>query len=171
MVEQRIDCVWIRTDGGRHAVWLDRVESCLALPRLTPLEQTAPWVLGAFDLHGELVPVISLELLLGRRAPAAASSDLVLVGRARGFLMGVRCIRPARIDLGDSERPRPARIIDLNRVRLTDALGGDSELRLAAFERRLSVPALRQLDRRAACYGEFTAPAARGRRSALPAPS
>ncbi len=167
---QRIDCVWVRTDSGRRAVQLDRVESCVALPRLTPLDQTAPWVLGAFDLHGQLVPVISLDLLLGLRAPAASATDLVLVGRARGFPMGIRCVRPPHIER--QHQARLARdIVDLRQIRMTDPLGGDAEMRLAEFERQLNAPSLRQLDRRAACYGEFTAPAERVRFSAVPRPS
>lgn len=158
MSMQRRPCVLVHTPGGIAAVIPDGLDTCLALPRLTALEQTAPWVLGAFDLRGELVPVISVDVLCGERAPLAAATDLVLVASAGGFPLGIHSHRPLCI-----ERLPPARIaararrrIHLDRLCLTAASSaGAAEARLARFERRLSRHALRHMELRARRYGDF----------------
>lgn len=152
--------VLVRTARGVRVVVADAIDTCLGLPRLTPLEQTAPCVLGAFDLRGELVPVVSLGVLCGESAPLAAVSDLVLVVLAGGFPMGLHsprplCIEPCRA--GSAGSPRPD-AIELHRVRLTvaeNAARPDAERRLARFERGLSTHSLNRLEQRARRYGDF----------------
>jgi hypothetical protein len=159
MSMQRRYCVLMQTTGGVAAVIPDGLETCLALPRLTALEQTEPWVLGAFDLRGELVPVISIEMLCGGGAPPAAASDLVVVAAAGGFPMGLHASRPVCIETlaPTPVAARARRCIHLNRLCLTAATGaGAAEARLARFERQLSQQALRRLELRAHHYGDFT---------------
>ena len=154
--------VFVRTASGLQAVLADGIETCVALPRLTPLEQTAPYVLGAFDLRGELVPVISLGLLLGERTPRASLSDLVLVVSAATFPLGLYSARPLCIQ-ALSWLPIDARRrggIELKRLGLTVTAQDtvpDAETRLARFERGLTQQALYRLEQRARRYGECAA--------------
>lgn len=152
--------VLVRTARGVRVVVADAIDTCLGLPRLTPLEQTAPCVLGAFDLRGELVPVLSLGMLCGESAPVAAVSDLVLVVLAGAFPIGLHssrplCIEPCRAGSAGHARPDA---VELRQVRLTvaeDAARPDAERRLARFERGLSTHSLSRLEQRACRYGDF----------------
>jgi hypothetical protein len=158
---QRRYRVLVHTAHGVQALIPDAIETCVGLPRLTPLEQTAPWVLGAFDLRGELVPVIGIGILRGEPPPIAAPTDLVLVISAAGFPVGIHTNRPPCVEPLQPHRLRETRSawIDINRLNLTasaEPRGLDAETRLARFERRLSQQALQRLERRARCYGDFT---------------
>lgn len=161
---QRSYRVLMHSARAVHPLVPDGIDTCLGLPRLTPLEQTAPWVLGAFDLRGELVPVVSLGVLTGERTPPAAATDLVLVVLAAGFPLGLYSPRPVCIEPLPAPRQGLARGarrqigIDLSRLRLTatdKVKGPDAETRLARFERRLSASALARLELRARRYGDF----------------
>ncbi len=154
--------VLVCTARGVQAVLVDDIDTCVALPRLTPLEQTASCVLGAFELRGELVPVISLGMLRGEPTPPAAPSDLVLVVSTATFPLGLYSARPvciqalSRLAIG----PRRRELIELRRLRFTVAAIGtypDAETRLARFERALTRQALRRLEQRARRYGELAA--------------
>lgn len=165
----------VRTGRGVRGSIADRVDTCVGLPRLTPLEQTAPWVLGAFDLRGDLVPVIGLGVLHGEPIPRAAATDLVLIVLAGGFPLALHSARPVRIEpilpsdaLSSPELAQAGQesgggigCIELSRLPLTarDSAGHtDAERRLAQFERQLSAQALRQLEQRARRYGDFAGP-------------
>jgi hypothetical protein len=171
MSMQRRSCVLVHTAGGIVAVLLDGLDTCLALPRLTALEQTAPWVLGAFDLRGELVPVISIGLLCGERAPLAAATDLVLVASAAGYPVGIHSHRPVCIECLPPAciAARARRRIHLDRLCLTAASRtGAAEMRLARFERRLSRQALGRMELRACRYGDFAGVRRRDASAAAP---
>lgn len=75
--------------NGVYALRARQVRDCLSLPRLTALDDTAAWVIGAFDLRGELVPVISLAVRLGQPLPPARPADLVIITRRRGQPLGL----------------------------------------------------------------------------------
>jgi hypothetical protein len=165
----------VHTGRGVRGSIADRVDTCVGLPRLTPLEQTAPWVLGAFDLRGDLVPVIGLGVLHGEPIPRAAATDLVLIVLAGGFPLALHSARPVRIEpmppsdalsnpgLAQAGQQSAGALdcIELSRLPLTarDSAGHtDAERRLAQFERQLSAQALRQLEQRARRYGDFAGP-------------
>jgi hypothetical protein len=166
--------VLVRTAHGVRALLADDIDDCLPLPRLTPLGETAGCVLGAFDLRGELVPVISLGLLAGERSPCAAPTDLVLVVFAASFPVGLYTPRPACIEWLPARSVARRDEIDLRDVRLTVA-GPDgqraAETRLARFERGLTPQALRRLEQRARRYGEFVRSRSRTVGAAVPAGS
>jgi chemotaxis signal transduction protein len=101
-VKSDTDRFLVFTEGEvRYALELNEVRESLRLPRLTVLEETAPWVVGAFDLRGELVPVVSPATCLRQPVPAAAVSDLVIVADAGGHPLGLHAsdvlgLKPAR---------------------------------------------------------------------------
>lgn len=165
----------VHTGRGVRGVIADRIDTCVGLPRLTPLEQTTSWVLGAFDLRGDLVPVIGVGVLHGEPIPRAAATDLLLIVLARGFPLALHSARPVRIEpILRSDTlcgPGVARAqhqysggldcIELSRLPLTarNSVGQtDAERRLAQFERRLSARAISQLESRARRYGDFAGP-------------
>ncbi|WP_295543304.1 chemotaxis protein CheW [uncultured Thiohalocapsa sp.] len=177
---QRNCRVTVYTVRAVRSLIAEGVDTCLGLPRLTPLEQTAPWVLGAFELRGDLVPVVSLGVLRGEPIPSAAVTDLVLVVLSAGYPLGLHSTRPVRIEslaatnagrnAGHARRsprrlvPHPVGLgyVDLSRLRLTgvDVAGrSDAEARLAQFERHLSAQALERLEQRTRRYaGDFAGP-------------
>jgi chemotaxis signal transduction protein len=158
------------------------VRETLSLPRLTALDDTPPWVLGAFDLRGELTPVVSIEVCLGAPTPTAAVSDLVIVAdigghpvalHARGLHSLCRALRtavhPADQDPAPARRPgwqiplsegaAPVVTESCLRVGAHEVLDNraTAEARLAAFERRLDAAAVETLDERAHRFGELGA--------------
>lgn len=162
--------------AGTYAIAAERVRACVSLPRLTPLDDTAPWVVGAFDLHGELAPVVSVPALLGMAVPAAGRGDLVIVTAVDGHPVGIHAdavlgIEPA-LSIGTARRGRPAtaqgaverevmlfggRARVLNPARLTLAAEPDqavapADTRLATFERDLDGDGLAALEWRAYRY-------------------
>lgn len=165
----------VHTGRGVRSSIAERIDTCVGLPRLTPLEQTAPWVLGAFDLRGDLVPVIGLGMLHGEPIPRAAATDLVLIVLAGGFPLALHSARPVRIEpippsdtlsgpgLAQAEQQSPGGLgcIELSRLPLAarnTAGHADAERRLAQFERRLCAQALIELEQRARRYGDFAGP-------------
>jgi hypothetical protein len=75
--------------GDSYALAAPQVRECLSLPRLTVLDETAPWVIGAFDLRGELTPVVSVGAWCGAPLEAARRGDLVVVTKVDGHPLGL----------------------------------------------------------------------------------
>lgn len=83
-------CFLVFTEGAAtFALAASRVHDLLSVPRLSPLDETAPWVIGGFDLHGALTPVVSLCAWLGEPLPVASPGDLIIVTRVRGDPLGI----------------------------------------------------------------------------------
>jgi chemotaxis signal transduction protein len=160
--------------GKSYALPAATVHSCLSLPRLTALDDTAPWVIGAFDLHGELTPVISIGAYPGAQPAPAGRGDLVIVTVAGGHPLGLHAdgllgTEPAAA-AGDAQAP-PDQGAATRRVLLaggraclvlperlpisaSDAgsAGPRADLRLDRFEARLEAADLEVMERRAARY-------------------
>jgi|GEM_PF-2026620 len=163
--------------GLRYALPAGGIREALRLPRLTALEETAPWVLGAFELRGELVPLLSPALCLRHPPiPAAQLSDVAVVADCDGHPLAfhadeITTLSPARrvlsiptdasgngnliayeIALDDGI----ARVLDPRRLRLHALDAAEvSDLpdgRLNSFEQTLDDRALQQLSARAAQY-------------------
>ena len=76
--------------GSRYAIPALLVQEALLLPKLTALEETPPWVVGAFERLGALVPVISPALALHhQQTPAAGVSDLGIITDRSGYLVAL----------------------------------------------------------------------------------
>jgi chemotaxis signal transduction protein len=166
--------VFTRGDGT-YAVPERAVRTCLSLPRLTPLDDTAPRVIGAFDLHGELTPLISIaddpDVL-----PEAGCGDLVVVVEVGGHpvglhadgLLGIEPLRAAPETAAELEPTAgattvelllaggPARLVLPERlpVSASDAgvAGPQADLRLQTFERGLDEAELEAMARRSVRY-------------------
>jgi purine-binding chemotaxis protein CheW len=165
--------------GMRYALPAGTIREALRLPRLTALEETAPWVLGAFELRGELVPLLSPALCLRHPPPPSAQlSDLAVVADCAGHPMAFHAdqitslARPRRVlpiptDAAGNGNGTViayeialddgiARVLDPRRVRLHAVDAAEvSDLpddRLNSFEQALDAAALQELSARAALY-------------------
>jgi chemotaxis signal transduction protein len=161
--------------GTSYAVAAGCVRETIALPRLTALEDTPPWVLGGFELYGDLVPLVGIPASLGRPMPAARVDDRAIIIRdgsttklalhARRLLAMVAPGRSTARMPADGAHPflggwrldpdgTAAALLEAALIPLTDTptaqAGGErAEWRLAQFEQDLDRGARRRLDRRA----------------------
>jgi purine-binding chemotaxis protein CheW len=66
-------------DGVRFGLDATKVRESVWLPELTPVEEAPPWVVGLFNLRGQMVPVVDLHLRFGHPARLYSPSDQVVV--------------------------------------------------------------------------------------------
>jgi chemotaxis signal transduction protein len=169
------ECVVFSLGTETYAVAAARLRSCLSLPRLTALDDTPDYLVGAFDLHGELAPVVSLAVFSGKPLKPAGSGDLIVVVDAgehplafhADAMLGIEPVYAepwARVrEIGDSAvlevllSGGHALLVDPAAIHLVaPSLGsGSAEERLLAFERRLSADGLSRLEERAERYRRF----------------
>jgi purine-binding chemotaxis protein CheW len=92
--------------GLRYALPAQRVREALLLPRLTVLEETPPWVVGAFERLGMLVPLISPALALHHQpSPAATANSLGVIAERDGHFLALHA--DAVLDLAPAQRLLP----------------------------------------------------------------
>lgn len=72
-----------------YAVDALAVREILWLPELTPLEEVPPYIAGVVNLRGKVVPVMDLEVRLGRPPQPYRISDKVIVMEWDGNTIGV----------------------------------------------------------------------------------
>jgi len=160
-------------NGATFAVPATRVQQCLSLPRLTALDDTAPWVVGAFDLHGDLMPVISLDVYLNGVMSPAQRGDLVVVLKVSGHPVGLRAdgvlgVEPAAQAVAMTAATvkftlpgGDAWLIAPEHLSLSASDAGceepRAEERLRAFERALSATDLQVMEARAMRYSGLLA--------------
>lgn len=178
-VDNQAQCFLVFTQGeATFALPAARVNELLSLPRLSPLDETAPWVIGGFDLHGALTPVVSLVTWLGEPLPAAHRGDLVIVIEVRGDPLGIHADAvlgnepaplpggPAPLPAFTGGVPEPTRValpggsalwLDPGRLPLAadPRVSDPAEERLGAFERGLIDTDLAELEHRAHRYGDL----------------
>lgn len=165
-------CVVFALCAQTYAVAAGRLHTCLSLPRLTPLDETPAYLVGAFDLRGELTPVVNLAVLSGSELQPAAIGDLLIVVDAGGYplalhadtMLGLEplCAQPwqRHADAGEARQINlsggRAQLIDPARISLvleTDCLTERSaDERLRHFERELDSADLALLETRAERY-------------------
>lgn len=73
--------------GHRLAVTLAAAERVLPAAAVTPLAEAEDWLLGIFDLHGEILPVI--ELRVAARPLATTDHFLILRTRRRRLALAI----------------------------------------------------------------------------------
>lgn len=70
----------IGTGGGDHAVRLQEISGIYTGRKIVPVPSTVPELAGLVGLRGALVPVYSLDLLLGEAGDGEAPRWLVVAG-------------------------------------------------------------------------------------------
>jgi chemotaxis signal transduction protein len=166
------ECVVFALSSQTYAVAAGQLRTCLSLPRLTALDDTAEYLVGAFDLRGELVPVVSPAVLIGAPLKPAATGDLLILVDAGDYpvalhadaVLGLERVRSQDWDRADRVQTLStlrivlsggrARLIDPTLIGLVlEASGPESaEARLKAFEQQLDAADLSLLEARAERY-------------------
>jgi purine-binding chemotaxis protein CheW len=87
MSSRELEVIVFTIDAQLFALDIQRVEELLWLPALAPMEEQPAYVLGSFDLRGELVRVVDLNLRLGRPAhPIRVDQQLVVTRTDEGLV-------------------------------------------------------------------------------------
>lgn len=124
---------------------IDEINELLAVPVLTPVPGTQPWLLGVANLRGNLVPVIDFgRFLFGERTQHTDRSRLLVVRQGNGSVallvdevFGQRTVDPAQRNAAVQEDdPRLARFVE-NRV-------GEQQLAIFSMSRLVRAPDFRQ---------------------------
>lgn len=76
-------------DDARFGVDATLVRESVWLPRLTPVEEAPPYIVGIFSLRGQIVPVTDLNLRFGHPARPYRLSDQIVVLELDQCLMGL----------------------------------------------------------------------------------
>jgi len=117
-IEAPLLVLLMRVSGQTLAMRRQEVAEILPLPRLAPLPEAPPIVLGAFHLGGEPVLVLRLASLLG--LPHGAEGRPAEADPLYHHLL----LLPEQADGGPRERPRLALLVD----RATDIVTGEPTL-------------------------------------------
>lgn len=124
---------------------IDEVNEVLALPALTPVPRTQPWLLGVANVRGNLVVVIDFaRFLFGERTQHSDRARLLIVrqgGGSVGLLVdevfGQRTVDEAQsADAVAEDDPRLMRFVD-RRV-------GEQQLAVFSMNRLVRAPDFRQ---------------------------
>ncbi|MGB3270563.1 MAG: chemotaxis protein CheW [Rhodanobacter sp.] len=124
---------------------IDEINELLAVPVLTPVPGTQPWLLGVANVRGNLVPVVDIgRFLFGERTQHSERSRLLVVRQGGGSVallvdevLGQRTVdAEQRQQAGEEDDPRLARFVD-NRV-------GEQQLAIFSMARLVRAPDFRQ---------------------------
>lgn len=134
--------------GRRHFVsGIDEINELLAVPSLTNVPGTQPWLMGVANVRGNLVPAIDLgRFLFDERTPSSERSRLLLVRQHGGIVgllvdevFGQRTMDESRREEGEQEQdPRVSRFVSEN-IRL-----GEQSFGLFSMSRLVRAPDFRQ---------------------------
>ncbi|MDE1894225.1 MAG: purine-binding chemotaxis protein CheW [Pseudomonadota bacterium] len=124
---------------------IDEINELLAVPVLTPVPGTRPWLLGVANVRGNLVPVIDFgRYLFGERTQHSDRTRLLVVRQAGGSVallvdevLGQRTVdEQQRKQAEQEDDPRLARFVD-SRV-------GEQRLAIFSMNRLVRAPDFRQ---------------------------
>ena len=124
---------------------IDEINELLAVPTLTPVPGTQPWLLGVANVRGNLVPVIDFaRFLFGERTQHSDRTRLLVVRQGSGNValmvdevFGQRTVdQEQRRDAVAEDDPRLARFVD-SRV-------GEQQLAIFSMNRLVRAPDFRQ---------------------------
>lgn len=124
---------------------IDEINELLAVPALTPVPGTKPWLLGVANVRGNLVPVVDFaRFLFGERTLSSDRARLLIVRQGNGSIallvdevFGQRTVdEEQRRDAGSEDDPRLTRFVD-SRV-------GEQQLAIFSMNRLVRAPDFRQ---------------------------
>lgn len=140
--------------GARYGLPVRAVLELVWLPELSPIEELPPYIAGVFNLRGQVVPVMDLDLRFGHaRAPFLISDRVIVIGSdetrlgvVANELHDVSVIPQAAIEAARSYQGIGGQVqfvsgeakLDEGLVMLLDV---DALLRSAPSEEALAVPA------------------------------
>lgn len=124
---------------------IDEINELLAVPVLTPVPGTQPWLLGVANVRGNLVPVIDFaRFLFGTRTQPTERTRLLIVRQSGGSValmvdevFGQRTVdEQQRREAEPEDDPRLSRFVD-DRV-------GEQKLAVFSMSRLVRAPDFRQ---------------------------
>jgi twitching motility protein PilI len=136
-----------RAGNGTFVSAIDEINELLAVPGLTPVPGTLPWLLGVANVRGNLVPVVDLgRFLFGERTAMSERTRLLVVRQGSGNVallvdevFGQRTVdAEQRSHAGHEEDPRLSRFAD-ERVAV-----GEQQFTLFSMNRLVRAPDFRQ---------------------------
>jgi twitching motility protein PilI len=132
--------------GARSFVsGIDEINELLAVPVLTPVPGTQPWLLGVANVRGNLVPVVDFaRYLFGERTSHSERNRLLVVRQGSGHVallvdevFGQRTVDEEQRQVAEQEDdPRLSRFVD-ERV-------GEQRLAVFSMSRLVRAPDFRQ---------------------------
>ena len=127
--------------GASYALPLAHVREVDRLPTVTPLPNVPAWLLGAANLHGEIISVVDVAAFLGLGASRPSREARLLACRASGMEIGLMVERVRDIrELPDAAiRPPASQLPGRSGRYLAGIHAGDGRLTLV-----LDVPGLLQ---------------------------
>ena len=75
--------------GLSYAIAAEQVKEIFLLPELTGMVDAPPDIIGLLDLHGQIIPVMHLDLRFGQRFTGCHLNDSVIVLESQGLEVGV----------------------------------------------------------------------------------
>jgi purine-binding chemotaxis protein CheW len=89
----------------------------LQLPELTAVPDSPPYVAGAMNLRGEVLPVVDLARLVGVTRPDYTLDTPIIVSRSEGHVLGliVDAVQDV-LELGENAVDEPAEALGMRRL-------------------------------------------------------
>ncbi len=124
---------------------IDEINELLAVPTLTSVPGTKPWLLGVANVRGNLVPVIDFaRFLFGERTQHSDRTRLLVVRQGSGnvALMVDEVFGQRTVD-GEQRRDAVAED-DVRLTRFVDSRVGEQQLAIFSMSRLVRAPDFRQ---------------------------
>jgi purine-binding chemotaxis protein CheW len=80
-LSRAVELVEVDVDGQRWALPLAAVERVVGMVAVSPLPESPVGVRGVINVHGEIVPVLDLDVRIGRRAREPRPGGRLLLAR------------------------------------------------------------------------------------------
>jgi purine-binding chemotaxis protein CheW len=94
LVARAIAMVCFALGDGSYAVRAEHAREIVPVPRITPVPSAPAFVMGAVNIRGAIVAVVSVAALLGFRAPASTGADArIIVADVSGAVVGLHVDR------------------------------------------------------------------------------
>ena len=144
--------VGFRLDGQRYAFPIEQIQEIVLPQPVTPLPETAAYVLGVTNLRGTIIPVIDLRLLLSLSASADDASQRVVIVNVDGRTMGCVVDSVSQvIRLDERELQQPPSLGGSNPTYITGVVrAGDDVLMLLNVDELLTPEKLEHVHEAAA---------------------
>ena len=124
---------------------IDEINELLAVPVLTPVPLTQPWLMGVANVRGNLVPVIDFNrFLFGERTQPTERTRLLIVRQGGGSvaLMVDEVFGQRTVD--EEQRREAMREDDPRLARFVDDRVGEQKLALFSMGKLVRAPDFRQ---------------------------
>jgi purine-binding chemotaxis protein CheW len=80
----------------------------IPLPSITPVPNTKEFIVGVFNLRGEIFPLVDISTILGMEAKPIKGSDMVIVLDGKSMTVGILVDRIHGVRTLDNVQVKPA---------------------------------------------------------------